>query len=136
MSEVTQVERYLADVGRALMDGAILEKDCEVSNEMSRLGRMLTELNTIYGPKTENFTPRDWEKVEKFIADNQLTNSEAAQTYCNPEGRDVYPIWTVFNTATNEEDCSFENESEAEFYKRQLMQDGSTWEVRAGTISG
>jgi hypothetical protein len=135
MSEVTDVERYLADVGRALMDGAILEKDCEVSNQMSRLGRMLTELNTAYGPKAEDFTWRDWETVEKFIADNKLTNSEAAQAYCNPGGRSVYPIWTVFNTETGEEDCSFENKSEAEFYKRQLQQDGSTWEVRAGTIS-
>ena len=66
-NQLTELERELADVGRAMMDSAVTTKDDALSNELARIGDGLTRLNTIYGPKPDDFTPRDWELVQEFI---------------------------------------------------------------------
>ena len=76
-NQITNVERYLADVGRAMMDSAITEKDDSRSNELARVGDALTRLNTIYGPKADDFTPRDWMLVEGYIASDFEVDKQA-----------------------------------------------------------
>lgn len=69
-NQITDVERYLADVGRNMMDSAITEKDDTRSNELARVGDALTRLNTIYGPKADDFTADEWQLVEDYIAES------------------------------------------------------------------
>lgn len=71
-NQISDVERYLADVGRKMMDSAVTEKDDARSNELARIGDGLTRLNTIYGPKPSDFTSEDWQMVEDYIAESAL----------------------------------------------------------------
>lgn len=50
--EMTDAERQLADLGRTLMDNAMREKNDQLSNYMSLVGRMFTEYGTDNGAKS------------------------------------------------------------------------------------
>jgi|AntDeeMinimDraft_5_1070356.scaffolds.fasta_scaffold62456_2 hypothetical protein len=47
-----------------------------------------------------------------------------------------YNGWGVFEVDTGELDSMFESWSEANFYKRQLEQDGTKYEVKSVEING
>lgn len=76
-NQITDVERMLSDVGRTMMDAAITEKDDARSNELARIGDGLTRLNTIYGPKPDDFTPRDWQLIQEFIVEETVDKLKA-----------------------------------------------------------
>ena len=74
MNETTNVERLLANTGRAMMDAAVAEKDDAYSNKLARVGSALTELGSVHANAEARLTLSDWEMVEEFIAENQLTD--------------------------------------------------------------
>jgi hypothetical protein len=68
MRETTEAQRELANIGRAMMDAATTTKDSAVSNELARVGCMLTEYDTIYGPKLKDFNDADHALIYDFNA--------------------------------------------------------------------
>ena len=68
MSEITDQQRRLGNVGRAMMDAAVAEKDDARSNQLASVGRKLTEYGTIYGPTMKDFTTEELELASEFYA--------------------------------------------------------------------
>jgi len=66
-NEITEQQRQLGNVGRAMMDAAYSEKSDELSNKLAATGRKLTEFGTIYGPKLEDFTQEELELANEYM---------------------------------------------------------------------
>ena len=64
--EMTSNQRKLATIGRYMMDCAVTEK-CDVkSNELARVGNMLTRFGTAFGPSAKNLTPADVSLISQY----------------------------------------------------------------------
>ena len=64
--EMTANQRKLATIGRHMMDCAVTEK-CDVkSNELARLGSMLTRFGTPFGPSAKNLTNADVKLISEY----------------------------------------------------------------------
>jgi len=67
MMETTNAQAQLASIGRYMMDCAVTEKCCEKSNELSRLGNMLTRFNAIWGTREKDFAQKDLELINEYM---------------------------------------------------------------------
>ena len=73
--EVSEDYKYLAKVGRAMMDMSeyanckgMKEKDFKLLNDMSHVGNLLTKLGNTYGPKLDkDFTDEDMDLIARFV---------------------------------------------------------------------
>lgn len=66
--EITQSERDLGDIGRAMMDAAITVKDDKLFNKMSDLGNRLTSVGVLFGARVTDFTQAEQDFVADFEA--------------------------------------------------------------------
>lgn len=57
--EIKEHERTLGNIGRAIMDLAVTEKDDAMSNRMSSVGNMLTTVGAPFGTRLKDITPED-----------------------------------------------------------------------------
>ena len=67
--QITDVQRTLGNIGRAMMDAAVTTEDAAESNRLAQVGSMLTEVGTIYGPTDKDFTDDDQRLILDFIDD-------------------------------------------------------------------
>lgn len=64
--ELTPSQRKLSEIGRYMMDCAVTEK-CDVkSNELARVGNMLTRFGTAFGPSAKNLTTEDVKLISQY----------------------------------------------------------------------
>lgn len=63
--ELTQDERDLGDIGRAMMDAAVTQSDDKMFIKMSELGGRLTQVGVLFGPKPKDFSSEE----QAFVAD-------------------------------------------------------------------
>jgi len=71
--EVSEDYKYLAKVGRAMMDMSeyanckgMKEKDFKLLNDMSHVGNMMTKVGNNFGPKYKNFSDADKDLIARF----------------------------------------------------------------------
>jgi len=66
--ELTQGERDLGDIGRAMMDAAVTVQDDKLFNKMSELGGRLTHVGVLFGPKAHEFSQEEQNFITDFEA--------------------------------------------------------------------
>ena len=65
--ELTDAERRLAEIGRAMMDRAAREPDDAVCNHLSEVGYKLCAYNSPYGTTEKDFTAEDRALIKSFL---------------------------------------------------------------------
>ena len=66
--EITNDERDLGDIGRAMMDAAVTQSDDQLFIKMSELGGRLTQVGVLFGPKPKDFSQEEQDFVADFEA--------------------------------------------------------------------
>jgi hypothetical protein len=66
--EITNEERDLGDIGRAMMDAAITQSDDKLFNKMSELGNRLTSVGALFGTRVNEFSQEEQDFVADFEA--------------------------------------------------------------------
>ena len=66
--EITNDERDLGDIGRAMMDAAITQSDDKLFNKMSELGNRLTSVGALFGTRVNEFSQEEQDFVADFEA--------------------------------------------------------------------
>lgn len=64
---VSQLDRQLTEAGTIIMDRAKAEMDLDKSGEMSRIGSMMTRINTLMGPSLKEVSTKDRKLIEQFV---------------------------------------------------------------------
>ena len=72
--EVSEDYKYLARVGRAMMDMSeyanckgMKDEGFKLLNDMSHVGSLLTKLGNAFGPTLDDFTAEDMELIARFV---------------------------------------------------------------------
>lgn len=65
--ETPAAQIQLANIGRYMMDCAVTEKCCEKSNELARLGDMLTRFNATWGTRAKDFSDNDLRLINEYM---------------------------------------------------------------------
>lgn len=69
--EISESDRKLGDVGRAMMDAAVTQKDHELFNKMCRIGDDLTRVGSAFGTTWNSFNTDDRQFILDFIGEQQ-----------------------------------------------------------------
>ena len=66
--EITNEERDLGDIGRAMMDAAVTQSDDKLFIKMSELGNRLTSVGALFGARVNEFSQEEQDFVADFEA--------------------------------------------------------------------
>ena len=66
--EITNEERDLGDIGRAMMDAAVTQSDDKLFIKMSELGNRLTSVGALFGTRVNEFSQEEQDFVADFEA--------------------------------------------------------------------
>jgi hypothetical protein len=66
--ELTKAQRQLGDLGRKMMDLAVTERDDVKSNNLARVGYMLTSYGAAFGTRLKDFSEADMALIQEAMS--------------------------------------------------------------------